>query len=706
MKLADDARDLAKRNFKDIYLRYKSRRMAWLKDALRHDNFRYGMQYTHKEEQELLKLRQAPLPINITAAICETAEAMLTATSPIITVAPANFSNPQQKAVAKAVAEKYKQANMSAWYNSLGGLQYDKVVRDFDNVGHGLFYVIPKTDDDGEFNVDIRHLFWGNFYPDPSSKDPLYRDCEAQLISFVMNKKAALRWIQQFEPDLDAEVFDKEYATKDFIDDSPKDMGSPYVSWAYDKEKVCRVIVANTLEEQQVVRVIPKASDLDRVKFKTYLKAQLPDNIRVLQEQNLIELRDEKGWYLTETTSVGGYASKRVFPIQEYNIIPAVYDHRESPYPHGRVWYVYPIQRALNKFVLLTILNASLMNALKFIVEENTVVDEDSWNNFINVPGVRLKWRRVTANSEPPVPVTINSFPQAVLEYPKFLIYIMEYVSGIWSVMQGSAENAPTTFGGMQTMQSAASMKIRRRMQTLDFSLSQLSKVVSLFWKNYAPLNGVSSYIPKVGQVEEFDYNVLQVNEGGVSIVPETDLGIGFKDLRFTTSANRGYERASEAAQLTTIATQLSMPQLIPLILDRMDIPDVDKIVAEMNQVQQLSAQVQQQNAAIEQLQQMNQQKAKEIEKLMQKMTAEDFKTKWTRVLERFKGEFKRSGIDVKDFEKTANKLLFGAGSATFPDVSLPKELTDEISGTTSPTIPEASEGEIPIEEAPMGEKI
>jgi TolA-binding protein len=62
--------------------------------------------------------------------------------------------------------------------------------------------------------------------------------------------------------------------------------------------------------------------------------------------------------------------------------------------------------------------------------------------------------------------------------------------------------------------------------------------------------------------------------------------------------SSNGFESGTEAALLTNLATQLKVPQLLPLILKRLNIPDVDKILDQLNTVNQ-------QNSTIEQLQGM-----------------------------------------------------------------------------------------------------
>ena len=98
-------------------------------------------------------------------------------------------------------------------------------------------------------------------------------------------------------------------------------------------------------------------------------------------------------------------------------------------------------------------------------------------------------------------------------------------------------------------------------------------------------------------QKEPVTYNVLKpTNEEGtqIEIDPRTDLSRGFKDIRFTTMASNGFEAGTEAALLTNMATQLKIPELVPLILKRLNIADVDKIVDQLSLVNKQAATIEQ----------------------------------------------------------------------------------------------------------------
>ena len=160
---------------------YQGKATKWRSNAILMEDARYGKQFSSAERKELLAFRQAPLPINISSAICDTAEAMTLSARSIVHVAP--LINPYDKEyteISKNVAGIYKFLLKKSWHDSLGALQFDKAITDSTNVGHGLMYVSPKSEY-GEFSVEMKHLSWRYFFPDPSSKGSFYEDSDAMV---------------------------------------------------------------------------------------------------------------------------------------------------------------------------------------------------------------------------------------------------------------------------------------------------------------------------------------------------------------------------------------------------------------------------------------------------------------------------------------------------------------------------------------------
>lgn len=601
---------IQKENYKDLRDN-ATYRGAWERDAVRFEDFRYGSHFSRSEEQEMLLFRQAPLPISVTTAICDTAEAMMVSSKPIIKVAPIIHPfNDDITNRSKSVSQIYNYLIQKSWYDSLGGLQYDRVIRDYTNVGHGLFYVIPRNEY-GEFTVDMQHLNWRYFYPHPLTKSPFYDDADNHIIYKELSETAAFKFVKSIEPDLTLKQFQEGW-----VKDAPRGVKTLPVRYqpATRRENSVMFIQKLVLEEQFVYYAIPQTNDLNydstEVGYKVY--TELTDELLKQQSQGRIKIEKKRKLSLTEYTSIGKMGYKVVYPIDCYNIVPLVYDHRDTPYPIGRVWYLYPLQRALNKFIMVAILNGSMMNSMRVMYEQDSVNNVDEWKRNFAVPGAMLSWSQVIPGfTKAPQILESKPLSDAWLQMPKYLAYIMEYISGIFGVMMGDSRESPDIFSTVASLQSAGGNKIKRRLAQADATLSKVGYVAGQFFKEYAPMNGFSTVIDDKGDMQAPQtYNVLKMrdtDENGkkrkeVYIDPNTDLSVGFKDIRFTTQSSNGFESGTEAALLTNLATQLKVPQLLPLILKRINIPDVDKIIGQIDLVNQQGSTIEQMQNTISEL--------------------------------------------------------------------------------------------------------
>ena len=657
---------IARDNFTEFYQRYKQKRAPWFRDVNKYENFRYNQHFTEAEAADLLKFRQAPLPIGITAAICDMAESLFTASSPQPRVIPVPYplEDPRHD-IAKSVAYRYDAAIKQTWRESFGNIQFDKVVTDYDNVGHGFHYLVPRNEF-GQFQVDYKNLPWHHVYVDYAAKDILYRDSEAIVVSFVMSRNAAWKLAKQVAPELTFNEFEKVWCDAAYLD-SPSDYYiTRYAAHTYDMTKVVRFIARHCLEEQTVYHLIAKRQD---VKLPYKVVREITPEIEKMQKDGDVSVVPTKGFYLTVYTSIGSKGWKQVYPIKNYNIIPAVYDHRGNPFPHGRVWYIYPLQRALNKFISLSILNATLSNSLKFFVEQNSIVDIEKITNYGAIPGVFIQWRRTSPDARGPIPVMPVPLSDAFLQFPRFLVWMMEYVSGITAIMQGQAEDTPSVFSTVAALQNAGGLKIKRRLRNLEVSLSQLGKVIAEMYREYAPPNGNIINVNK-NQIETTDYNTLQtvkrpgiaglVGMTDIEVKPETDLSVGFHDVEFGIESSRGFQAATEAHLLGVMASEMKIPQLVPLILDRLNIPDADKVVEEINQASKLSQQVQHQAEAMKELEKKNQQLTGNVFQLTKELVRSESKGKAGRLLERMRKDLEGAGMDFQQLQSMLPEELGG----------------------------------------------
>lgn len=650
-------KEIGKMNF-EIYKEYRDYRTPWFRDAIKYNNFRRGYHFSETEYREILEQRQAPIPVNITSAICETAEALLTSADPIISVMPARFINEENRKIAQAVAYKYEAALKSTWYNSYGSYNYDKVVQDYNNVGRGLMYVVPKFQN-GEFFVDMKYLSFRNFYPDPNTRDINYKDSENMIISYISGISQAYKIAKMYDPTLEFQTFVEEFKNTNIIDLYDDIENDKYIIRGISGSSLAqhrvRLIFRNSLEERKIYYVTP-SQDLDSpekydMAINAYLQYQgqnwfdIPEEIKQFVNQGLLQLNEKVGMFLHEYISIGEYGIQKVYPIDSYNIIPFIYDHNENPYPLGRIHYLYPLQRQLNKCMMISILNASLSNNMKWIAEDKTIVNAENWTNNTAVPGQIMYWRRISPETSEPKPIMPMPLSDVFLQFPRFLQYTMEYVSGISGVMMGiNNDSTPDVFRTVAAMQNAGGERIKRRLRNLDSSLSLVGEIIAKFYKEYAPMNGETTWIEGVNKVKTEQYNLLQPNPDNptqLMVLPETDLTKGFRSVRFTTTSNQGYENANMVNLLTLLATQLSVPEIVPVILKKLNIPETEDILQAMDIKNKAQISMQELQQRTMELEKITQKQAREIEEKAKKISLGEFNNKMVRMLESFKTKFK-----------------------------------------------------------------
>lgn len=572
-----------------LYLEYRTHSFPWRENSTKLEDARFGRQFSRSEMEQLLIFRQAPLPISISTAICDTADALHVSAKPEINVAPIiNPYDDSKSTTSREVAGLYKHLIQKAWYDALGGLQYDKAVFDRTTVGHGLLYAVPRMEF-GEFKVDIKNISWKYFYPDPSCTDPLYTDADAMIYAVPISIMNGFKFVHSMEPDVSFDEFKKDFAkgasvSSAFFEEDPV-YRRPMQSQNY-----LHFIQRLVIEDDYSYLIVPKSDDIGKVGLTYRTSTMMTDDLKRREANGEIKVIRRRELFLAEYTSIGNYGYKIVYPIRNYNIVPLQHDHRGTPYPYSLMWYLYPLQRALNKFIMSSILNMSLLNTTKVMAEENSIIDMNEWTTSASQPNAILRYRLpVPGYSTPPQIIPAVPMDSAYLVMPQYLTKMMEYISGFFGIMQGNPENSPDTFATVASLQSVGGQKVKRRQALADASLSQLGKVVGEFYKEYAPMNGYSStYDPTTGAEDIVKYNELQSSVSpakngeapkvSVTVNPSNDLRKGFRDVRFVSTGSMGYESATEAAMLTTLATQLSIPDLIPAILERINIPGLEGV--------------------------------------------------------------------------------------------------------------------------------
>jgi cysteinyl-tRNA synthetase len=95
------------------------------------------------------------------------------------------------------------------------------------------------------------------------------------------------------------------------------------------------------------------------------------------------------------------------------------------------------------------------------------------------------------------------------------------------------------------------------------------------------------------------------------------------------------------AQMLTLLATQLSVPEIVPVILKKLNIPETEEILEAMDIKKQAQMTIEELQNRVKQLEGISQQQAGQIEEKSKQLSVSQFEKKLTRSLEGFKTKFK-----------------------------------------------------------------
>ena len=614
MKIGEWKESEVKENI-ELLNEYATKSEAWRRNAFLMEGARYGQHYSQVEYEQMMLMRIAPLSLSISTAIMDSAEALFLQNKPVPKVAPLIYPyDTAKQEQSNQIASLMEFLISKDFQESFGNLQIDRILRDQSNVGHGIGQVTPVFEN-GEFSTRFDRLPWRFYFPDPSSMGEFYEDSEAQIYAFPMSPKTAFRYMRKEIPDLTQSDFDKDvrvgtHAEKSsifFTDDK-------YLLGGNRKD----VLFVNrmTLEDEKIYKVIPlvvptgkDAELISSLVQKTHL--EISKDLEIARKRGLIKIVEQNALMLAHHISVGNVGIKKVFPLKDYTTIPLKYDCRDNAMPYGRMWYVYSPQRAINKFFISALLNMSLLNATRILAEEDSIINENHWITSASMPGAIIKYRLpIPGMSKPPEIVKATPLDQNWLVLPKFLVYIMEYVSGMFGIMQGNPDKAPDVFSTVASLQASGGAKIKRRQGDIDAFYSRVGKTQAQLYQHYAPPMGFGSTINSDGKVEIRKYNELEIVNVSddkeprteVRVKPETDLSFGIKNVVYASKSSAGYETATQALSLTTLATQLQVPELVPDILRMMNIPGVGDTIDKIEQNRDLSRVVEQDQKTIKDL--------------------------------------------------------------------------------------------------------
>ena len=220
-----------------------------------------------------------------------------------------------------------------------------------------------------------------------------------------------------------------------------------------------------------------------------------------------------------------------VLPCTEYPIVPFMYTWTGTPYPMSAVSPLVGKQQELNKAHQLMIHNANLASNLRWLYEEGSV-PEDEWEQYSSAPGALLKYRSGFA---PPTPVQPLPLNQAFFELTSVGRSDMEYLSGIYSSMQGDVGTQHETYRGLLAADEYGTRRIKAWMEaTIEPALEHLGRCFKEMAQSTYTAHKVFRIVQPSALQEErtVEMNIPIYNDLGAAIGKWKDYGTARFDIR------------------------------------------------------------------------------------------------------------------------------------------------------------------------------
>lgn len=634
----------------ECYSEYRGARALRYSDQVENENFYHNVMFSEAQRAEIISRGQAPLEINITYSIIKQMISLLTSEDPTWDVDPVGDTN-------KQYAYTMRDLLYASWYNSRAGRQFSQIAKNTLVSGVGYASVNPSMR--GAFGVQFKHVPYHDVLPSPNIRDFDGNDAENWIISKMLSHQqiSEMLSISLDEVKKHADAFKGKAGLETSEKDEPQ---VRYMSPIAGHERM-RVIQRLSLENTKMYLVRPNSGGI--IGRRVYFN--LTEEISRGKANGTLDVQEVTSKVMAKYISIGDYGHKYYLPISGYNIIPFIDEFNDNPYPLGEVDFLMPLQKALNKFIMLALLNATLSNNMKMMAPKGAI-DKAVYEDSYAIPGSLIEYEWEQGKPEPKQ-INPQPFSGAFFEFPKMLISLMEYLTGIFGVVQGNPDGAPRTASGLMSLQNYGGQKVRLLGRNMNDALSAAGDIAIELYQNYAPYNGIISYFDNLeNKVKSVSYNQVKSVDGG-NLVIDNDLSVGKFRTRCMVRQNYGSERELKANMLANLAAQtgIGASALLKPILKLADIPEADEVMESIDEITKANQTISQQDENIKRLTQINQQLENQIMRKSQQVELADFEIQLSKMYNDLKSNL--GTALVQEIEKLRTDLALSTQQKSQP---------------------------------------
>lgn len=269
-------------------------------------------------------------------------------------------------------------------------------------------------------------------------------------------------------------------------------------------------------------------------------------------------------------------------PITEYPVIPFTFNHTGTPYPYGFVNNLIGKQREINKSHQILIHSASVGSNLKFMYEDGSI-DTKYWGKRGSAPSALLPFRTGFPAPTPVLPAPLNNAFFDIIQYGE---HEMEYLSGMYSSMQGDVSSQHETFKGLLANDEYNTRRAKAWiMNSVEPALEQLGKVFKEWSQKFYTTQKIFRIVqPDKNEIAEI--NIPIYNDFSDVINKFNDYESGKFDVKLVAGSTLPINRWARLQELYRWLEGGVIDDIA--FLQETDLPDKEDIIKRKSMVAQL----------------------------------------------------------------------------------------------------------------------
>jgi len=283
----------------------------------------------------------------------------------------------------------------------------------------------------------------------------------------------------------------------------------------------------------------------------------------------------------------------RILPVEDYPIVPMMNVHNRNPFPESDVRIYRPLQEYINKIRSLIIAHASTSTNVKLLIPRGAV----------NKKEIEQEWGRagtavIEFDGELGAPVVAGPIPlpNELYKNEAEAKHDLEYGFGIFELMQGGSQGAPTTYRGTIAIDEYGQRRIKSRQDDLESVLNQLAKVTIPLMQQIYTEEKVIRLVQPSGLIKEARFNYRGEDLSGKI----NDISTGAYDVVVVTGSTLPSNRWAQFEFYMQMYQQGLIDQVETL--KKTEVVDIEGVLERMNTIKMLQQQVAQQEEEIKDL--------------------------------------------------------------------------------------------------------